>query len=163
MNFGSCSIADTVNQKTLIVILRRARRQREAQRGRGKRKEERREVESCEWIWAGDGVRREAWRGGFATLQVQWRRQILHGQIRVPTLLALLRQLLPSLDAVCILCFLLAPRPPCLLPKPNFPFTLSDSASHSSSSLCGVLMCCCVLSDFGLNAASLSGKKRFRD
>ncbi len=53
----------------------------------------------------------------------------------------------------------LLPAPPCLPPKPNFPFTLSDSASYSSSSLCGVLMCCCVLSDFGLNAASLSGKK----
>ncbi len=43
MNFGSCSIADTVNPKTLIVILRRARRQREAQRGRGEREEEGRE------------------------------------------------------------------------------------------------------------------------
>ncbi len=62
----------------------------------------------CTWVVAlkgdgssaQDGVRWEAWSGGSATLQVQRRGQIVHGQICVPAFLALLCQLLPSLDAV---------------------------------------------------------------
>jgi len=52
-----------------------------------------------DWSSAQDGVRWEAWSGGSATLQVQRRGQIVHGQICVPAFLALLCQLLPSLDA----------------------------------------------------------------